>query len=91
MVKGQVWIDNGDGLRQNAEPPIDTQVALVEGGGVIASQTTVGGLYTFTVVNVSPAARTLVVSVTLPGATTIGSVTPKASTSLSTRSKAFAL
>jgi outer membrane biosynthesis protein TonB len=67
VVKGQVWIDNADGIRQNAELPIDTQVALVEGGVVIDSQATVGGLYTFTIVNVSPAARTLVVSVTLPG------------------------
>jgi hypothetical protein len=64
---GRIWIDNADGLRQNGEPPIDTQVALVEGGAVIYAQTTVGGFYTFTIVNVSPVARTLVVSVTLPG------------------------
>jgi alpha-tubulin suppressor-like RCC1 family protein len=65
-VRGRIWIDNGDGLRQNSEPYIDTQVALVEDGGVINTQASVNGAYTFTIGYISTAPRIVVVSVTLP-------------------------
>ena len=66
VVRGRIWIDNGDGLRQNSEPYLDTQVALVEGGGVINTQASVNGAYAFTIGYVSTAPRIVVVSVTLP-------------------------
>lgn len=66
VIKGRVWVDNGDGLRQNNEPRIETQVTLVEGSGVIDTQATASGAYTFTLAYVSGAPRVVVVSVTLP-------------------------
>ena len=66
VVRGRIWIDNGDGLRQNGEPYLDTQISLVEGGGVINTQASVNGAYTFTIGYVSTAPRIVVVSVTLP-------------------------